>query len=262
MSVLECQVLNVQGKSIKKIPLPGIFQTPLRPDIIRRAVIAAQSHRFQPQGRDVMAGKHTSAISKGVGYGLSRVPRVKGSGSPRAGAGAFAPGTVGGREAHPPVVEKTISKRINKKERRFAIRSAIAATAYKHIVASRGHYVDAVSGFPLVVSSDVQGMKTAADVHSLFVGLGIWPDVLRVKNGIKVRSGKGKMRGRRVKTGKGPLVVVTDDRGIVKAASNYPGVDVVKVENLNAELLAPGTHPGRLTVWTESAIEKLSELFI
>jgi len=33
------------------------------------------------------------------------------------------------------------------------------------------------------------------------------------------------------------------------------------LENLNAELLAPGTHPGRLTVWTKSAFEKLETVF-
>nr|NIQ06333.1 50S ribosomal protein L4 [Candidatus Korarchaeota archaeon] len=44
-------------------------------------------------------------------------------------------------------------------------------------------------------------------------------------------------------------------------ARNLPGVDIVKVNNLNVELLAPGTHPGRLTVWTSSALEKLNELF-
>jgi large subunit ribosomal protein L4e len=32
------------------------------------------------------------------------------------------------------------------------------------------------------------------------------------------------------------------------------------VTNLNAEMLAPGTHPGRLTVWTSNAIEKLAAL--
>ena len=47
----------------------------------------------------------------------------------------------------------------------------------------------------------------------------------------------------------------------MKAAKNLPGVDVVTVDNLNVELLAPGTHPGRLTIWTQSAIEKLKERF-
>ncbi|MEJ4711124.1 50S ribosomal protein L4, partial [Enterococcus faecium] len=81
------------------------------------------------------------------------------------------------------------------------------------------------------------------------------------KEGKKIRSGKGKMRGRKYKSPKGPLIVVGEDKGISLGARNHAGVDVVLVENLNAELLAPGTHPGRLTVFTKSAIEKLGELF-
>ena len=50
-------------------------------------------------------------------------------------------------------------------------------------------------------------------------------------------------------------------KGISLGARNHAGVDVVVVENLNAELLAPGTHPGRLTVYTKSAVEKLGGLF-
>lgn len=242
------QVYSLQGEAVRTLPIPEIFQTPIRPDIIHRAVVAIQSHRIQPQGRDPMAGKHTSAESRGTGLDLARVPRVKGGG-PTAGGGALAPGTVGGRSAHPPVAEKKILKRINKKERRLAIRSAIAATADKQHVSSRGHIVDGVRGFPLIVVDDLQELKTAKEVQSLFIKLGVWADVLRVKEGVKLRGGKG------------PLIVIADDRGIGKAASNYSGVDVVKVENLNAELLAPGTHIGRLTVWTESAVGKLNELF-
>ncbi|MFB6262252.1 MAG: 50S ribosomal protein L4, partial [Bradymonadaceae bacterium] len=48
---------------------------------------------------------------------------------------------------------------------------------------------------------------------------------------------------------------VTD--GIERAARNIPGVDVAPVEELNAELLAPGTEPGRLVIWSENAVEKL-----
>ncbi|MDY6777084.1 MAG: 50S ribosomal protein L4, partial [Candidatus Nanohaloarchaea archaeon] len=56
-----------------------------------------------------------------------------------------------------------------------------------------------------------------------------------------------------------PLVVVGEDRGISDAVSNLPGVDAVTVENLNAALLAPGTQPGRLTVWSANALERLDE---
>lgn len=243
------------------VPLSRVFETPIRSDIIRRAVIAIQSHRFQPQGRNVMAGKRTTAESRGVGLGIARIPRVKGEGYPKAGRGAMAPSTVGGREAHPPLIGRKIWKGINKKERRLATRSAIAATAREEIVVSRGHIISAVAELPLVVSDYVQKLKRAKEVKELFMKLGIWPDVVRVKERIKERAGKGKKRGRRLKVGKGPLIIIEKDDGIVNAASNYPGVDVVPVNKLNVELLAPGTHAGRLTIWTESAFKKLDELF-
>lgn len=253
-------VYDLDGKAVGRVKVPKVFQTPIRPDVIKRAVLAIQTHRLQPQGRDVMAGKRTSAESWGARHGVSRVPRVKGSRYPRAGQGAFAPMTVGGRAAHPPKVEKVIRKEINKKERRLAIRSAIAATAVKELVAKRGHVVDEVKNFPLVVDDALEDLERTRDVREVFKNLGLWPDVERASER-KVRAGKGKMRGRRLKKRKGPLIVVSKDGGIFKAARNLPGVDVVLVKDLNAELLAPGTHPGRLTVWTKSAFTALDELF-
>jgi len=253
-------VYSLDGKAIGRVKIPRVFRTPIRPDVIKRAVLAIQTHRLQPQGRDVMAGKRTSAESWGARRGVSRVPRVKGSRYPKAGQGAFAPMTVGGRAAHPPKVEKVIRKEINKKERRLAIRSAIAATAIKELVAARGHVVDEVKNFPLVVDDALEELERTRDVREVFKNLGLWPDVERASER-KVRAGKGKMRGRKLKKRKGPLIVVSKDGGIFKAARNLPGVDVVLVKDLNAELLAPGTHPGRLTVWTKSAFRSLDELF-
>jgi len=254
-------VYTLGGKTTRKTSLPRVFQTHFRPDVIRRVVVALQSHRIQPQGRDVMAGKRTTAESFGVGRGISRIPRVKGSRHRRAGQGAFAPGTVGGRQTHPPKVEKKIYKRINKKEKRLAIRSAIAATADKSLVASRGHAVEKIPSLPIVVTDQIQRVKEASRVKKVLEALGVWSDVERVKSSRKIRAGKGKMRGRKIKMGVGPLIVISEDRGIGKAAGNHLGVDVVKVEGLNTELLAPGTHAGRLTIWTESAINKLNDLF-
>jgi len=168
--------------------------------------------------------------------------------------------TVGGRTAHPPRAEKRIVKSINNKERRLAIRSAVAATADEKLVASRGHLTDGVLNFPLVVVDEIQGLGKSSDVKEAFLELGLWSDVERVNNGIKVRAGRGKTRGRRLKEGKGPLIVIEEDKGIVKAARNFPGVNVALVRDLNAEQLAPGTHPGRLTLWSESALKELSSI--
>ena len=189
--------------------------------------------------------------------GIARIPRLKGRGQ----RAAFAPGTVGGRSAHPPVAEKKIKKKIPRKEMRLALRSAVAATASKEIVASRGHMVDNVPDFPLVVVDEIQTLKKTKDIEEALIKLGVWPDIFRVKESRKVRAGKGKMRGRKMKQAVGPLLVITKNEGVAEAARNLPGIEVASVENLNAELLAPGTHPGRLTVWTSSAFEKVDKLF-
>ncbi|RJS86838.1 50S ribosomal protein L4 [Candidatus Bathyarchaeota archaeon] len=252
MSKASASVFNLEGKKVGRIKLPSVFNTSLRPDVIKKAVVAIQTHRIQPQGRDVMAGKRTTAESWGVGHGIARIPRLKES-----RRAALAPGTVGGRQAHPPVVEKKIRKKIPKKERRLALFSAIAATGSKEIVAERGHIIDEVPELPLVVTDDLQNLKRTQEVKDVFISLGVWPDIYRVKESIKIRAGRGKMRGRRKKVGVGPLIVISENGGIIEASRNLPGVDVAYVKDLNPELLAPGTHPGRLTVWTRSSIEEL-----
>jgi large subunit ribosomal protein L4e len=251
------KVFNLEGKSTRKIELPPVFATPLRPDVIKRAVLAIQSSRFQPQGRDPMAGKRTSAESRGTGFAMARIPRLKG----QSGRAAFAPGTVGGRQAHPPVSEKRIVKRIPKKERRLALLSAIAATASKEVVAARGHSVVDVLEIPLVVTNDLEALKKTREVEETLIRLGVLSDIYRVEGSRKVRAGKGKSRGRKMKQSVGPLIVVAEDKGIMEAARNIPGVNVARVSSLNAEMLAPGTHPGRLTIWTDSALERLNELY-
>lgn len=257
MAKKTAKIFDLTGKPIKKITLPPIFETPLRPDVIKRAVIAIQSNRFQPQGRDPMAGKRTSAESRGVGLGMARVPRIKGA-TARA---AFAPGTVGGRAAHPPTSEKKIVKKIPRKEKRLALLSAIAATASKEVVASRGHSIEDVPQIPLIVTNDIEKLKKTKDVEEALIQLGVLSDVYRVRESRKIRAGKGKRRGRRLKQAVGPLIVVAENKGVMEAARNIPGVDIVTVKDLNAEILAPGAHPGRLTIWTEGAIEKLAELY-
>jgi large subunit ribosomal protein L4e len=254
---ISAKVFDLKGEEVNKVNLPQIFNTPSRPDVIKRAVVAIQSHRIQPQGRDPMAGKKNTAVSRHAGLGISRVPRLRERGQ----RAAFAPGTVGGRSAHPPESIKKIKKKIPKKEMKLAIRSAISATGSKDAVTLRGHIVDDVPDFPLVVVDEIQNIKKTKDIEETLINLGVWADIFRVKESRKIRSGKGKMRGRKMKQSIGPLLVVSKNDGIAEAARNLPGLDVVKVESLNAEILAPGTHSGRLTIWTNSALTKLDEIF-
>lgn len=255
MSKRTAQVLGLSGEAVGEIELPQVFNTPLRPDVIKKAVITIQSHRYQPQGRDPYAGKRTTAESMGVGHGIARLARLKGG-----RRAAFVVGTVGGHTAFPPRVDKNLKLKMNRKENRLAILSGIAATADKQLVLERGHSVESVKELPLIIEDAVQGLGKTKEVKELMVKTGVWQDILRTSEK-KIRAGKGKMRSRRVKRRVGPLIVVSEDLGLSKAAGALPGVDVVEVKSLNAELLAPGAHPGRLTLWTQSAISMLDELF-
>jgi large subunit ribosomal protein L4e len=258
---MKVNVYSLNGKKTQDtLELPKVFEGDVRLDLIKRAVVSSQSMRYQPQGRDYFAGKRTSAEGWGPGRGVSRVPRVKGSRYSAGGKGAFAPQAVGGRVAHPPTTDKQIRKKINAKERKLATASAIAATAVKELVEARGHVIDKVPQIPLIVSDDLEKLKTAKEVDEAFSKLGLSDDLGRAKEK-KVRAGKGTMRGRRYKRKKSALVVVSESGDIFKGASNHPGVDIVKAEHLGAEHLAPGTHGGRLTVYTKSAIGKIKERF-
>ncbi len=255
----KAKVIDLSGSFVKEITLPQVFMEEYRPDLIKRAVLAMQSNRLQPKGTDPLAGRRTSAESWGPGRGAARVPRI--TDGRRA---ARAPQTVGGRRAHPPKTEKILKKRINKKERRKAIKSAIAATINPECVRNRGHRFNDDVELPIVVEDSFASLEKTSEVKEFLKAIGVWNDVLRAKER-KVRAGKGKMRGRRYKTKKSILIVISSDeethrdkKKITKAAKNLPGVDISYAEELNAELLAPGTHPGRLTIWMESSLSKLA----
>ena len=274
---MQASIFDLNGKEVEKIDLPKIFETEFRPDIIRRAALSVQLARRQPYGPDNDAGKRTTALNWGIGRGAARVPRVKGSQYNRAGKAAFIGFVVGGSVTHPPI-PSSYRENIIHKERLLAIRSAIAATADPMLVESRGHIVSDVPKFPLIVTDDFQQLKTTKEVIKAFSSLGLirtpkdvkaeapvsYGDIDKANNRMmSIRAGKGKRRGRKHKNAKSVLFVYGKDGEntifIRYSARNLAGVDVVPVDQLNAELLAPGTHPGRLTVWSHSAIKQLQE---
>ncbi|MEM2759902.1 MAG: 50S ribosomal protein L4 [Nitrososphaerales archaeon] len=258
--MMEVPVYSLDGKMIDSIELPKVFLTPYRPDVIHRAFVHLQSQSFQPQGRDPLAGERTSAMSRNTGLGIARMARVKGSGFPRAGLAAGVGGVVKGRLAHPPVSNKIIVKKLNKKEKRLALCSAIAATASKKLIASRGHAVDRIETLPLVVSDDICKVRKAKDLLNTIISLNIMADLERVRNSWKKRSGKAKRRGRATRVGRSVLIVVDRDEGISKASGSILGVEARTVRNLSVLDLAPGSHPVRLVLWSKSAIEYLKTL--
>lgn len=238
------RVLSLKGKTKKKVDLPEIFEEVYRPDLIKKAVVVSQANRRQAYGPQGTAGLKTSADSWGSGRGVAQVPRLKNSSRV-----ARVPQAVGGRRAHPPTVSRVFTEKINKKERQKAVRSAIAATGNPDLVKARGHRFDAT--LPLIVEDAFEELASTRQIVDVLSALNVWQDVEKAKRGKHIRAGKGKRRGRRYKNKKSVLIIGTKP---VLAARNLPGVDVTTVDKLNVELLAPGTHAGRLAIWTHSAI--------
>ena len=244
-------IYGLDGSVKEQITLPVQFTTPYRPDLIRKSFNALRSNKRQPYGASVLAGTRHATASVGKGRGMSRVPRLT-----QGRQAALAPCVVGGRRAHPPKAERNWKEKINKKEKQFAKHSALAATAQKDLVIQRGHKFNEKLTLPIVVDDTFEKLTKTKDVIDAFQKIGIYDDVLRSENGKNIRAGKGKRRGRKYRTPKSILIVTTTET-VKKSSGNLSGIDVSLPDQLNVELLAPGGDPGRLTVFTKTALVKM-----
>ncbi len=107
-----------------------------------------------------------------------------------------------------------------------------------------------------MVSDDLEHLAKNSEAEGLLKKMGIWDDVERASKR-KMRSGRGSVRGRPSKHPVSALVVVEKKQGAEKAFRNFAGVNVVDAASLNVEDLAPGTHPGRFTIWSQSALKAI-----
>jgi large subunit ribosomal protein L4e len=242
-------VRDLDGEDTGEVTLPAAFDARPRPDLVKRAVLAAQANRKQDYGSDEYAGMRTPAESFGSGRGMAHVPR-------EGGQARRVPQTVGGRQAHPPKTEKDRSRSINDKERKAAVESAIAATADPAVVRDRGHEFDDDVELPVVVSEAFEDLLKTQAAADAFDSLGIHADVERADE-TTIRAGSGTGRGRKYRRPRSVLVVTGEEPS--RAARNLAGVDVTTGREVNAEDLAPGAIPGRLTVWTESALAEVAD---
>jgi large subunit ribosomal protein L4e len=249
---MQVKVIGKSGKKGAEIAVPDIFSEPYRPDIIKKAVLAAQANRLQPYGPDRTAGTLSSGHSWGSGRGAAHMPRLK-NGS----RAVVVPQAKGGRASHGPNPHRIYTEKINNKERLKAIRSAVAATVNPELVKARGYKYE--GPLPVVVDDEIQSLTKTKEVVDMLTAMGFEADLIRAKEK-KVRAGRGKMRGRYYQKKVGLLLVIAEDNGIGQAARNVPGMDVATIDELNAEMLAPGTHAGRLTLWTEGAMKLLTEV--
>lgn len=262
---MKASLFAIDGKKMKTVDLPMQFEEDVRPDLIMRSFLASQSAGRQTYGAYIRAGQRSSSklsrrrrdYKTAYGLGISRVPRkiLWHRGTQFGWVGAQSPATVGGRRAHPPKAYSILTKKINKQEKRKALRSALAATAVLELVKKRGHHL---SELPLVIDNSIENLAKTKQVEAMLKQLGLGNELLRTRQ-LKVRPGRGKMRGRKYKHKTGPLLVVSTNAPIIKAAHNIPGVQVTTVNALNIHLLAPGGIPGRLTLFSEKALELMSQ---
>jgi large subunit ribosomal protein L4e len=257
---MKAQTFSLSGTKQDEIELPKVFATPVNQALIHRAYVNLDSHHYQRQGRMPSAGQNTVAASNDppTGHGQARVARIRGGG-PRRGQAAKVAMVRGGRQAHPPTSEKVVYKKLNKQENRLALCSAIAATASKDLVESRGHVVAGIESFPIIVSDDIEKISKAKEFSKILDALKLSGDVARLEKR-KARSGRSVIRGRKTKVGKSVLFVTKDAKSLSKACGAFPGVDVRTVSDLSVLDLAPGSNPIRLTVYTKSAINEIGNL--
>lgn len=259
---MKAKIHSLDGASAKSVELPPQFGEEVREEIIRRAVLSDETKLYQPQGNFYRAGFQTSARYRGrkddygslKNRGQARLPREV---RPKGAWGNVRriPSSVGGHRAHPPKVEAKRVELMNKKEYRKALRSALAATTRADLARARGHLFDCE--LPLVLDDKLESLSKTRDVIAAlekFAG----KDLERARSSRKPRSGT-RSRKAGTRTAKSLLLVVSGGT-ILKSARNIPGVDVVQADKLRVKDLAPGTHPGRLTAYTENALKKISEV--
>lgn len=261
---MKANVLNIEGKKLREINLPKCFSSDIREDIV--AKVLEVKKRQQPYAPSLVAGKQHSASGiirhrrhvwkTHYGHGISRIPRkiVSRRGNRFNWIGAEISSAVGGRRAHPPKVLSMVNtKRINKKEMKIALYSALSATADKKLIAKKYLTLEKLDKeVPLIVSSVNQiKVKELLTKIKKFLGDDLYNIAVKKRN---VRSGKGKLRGRKYKSNAGLLIVVGKDEKLKTNA-----FEVVNVKSLGVTDLAKGGL-GRLTLYTEQAIKYLGEL--
>ena len=259
---MNANILSIDGKAKGQVDLPRAFSEAVRPEIIRRAVLAESTTNIQPQGHYLRAGMQTSTSYHGRMYtwrsgrrtGRAQRPREH-LGGGRQGKVKVIPSAVKGRRAHPHHVEKNIIEQMNKREYQKAIMSAIAATASRYVDTK---FIENTK-LPIILSNDIESVTKAKDFTAALKALGLdkYVDESRAmkSNSSKVKRGSASRKYKR-----SVLLVLGDKNSSAgKAARNLPGVDVCTAQDIKVSLLAPGGSPGRITIWSENAISALDE---
>jgi len=261
---MKAKILDIKGKEKGTIDLPKCFGAAIREDIVSKVLEVKKTQ--QPYAPSPIAGNQHSASGKLIhrrhvwksqyGRGMSRIPRkiMSRRGSQFNWVGATVPNAVGGRRAHPPKVESMVNTlKINKKELKIALCSALTATTKEDLIVKRYKSLEKgkIKQLPLIIESKV--IKTK-DLISLVKN--IFGDVssIVIKNKT-IRAGKGKMRGRKYKSNAG-LLIVTGKEDKLKTKR----FEMASASKLGVNDLARGGQ-GRIVIYTENAIKEIAQRF-
>lgn len=257
---MKTQLYDVRGMKKKEIILPAFFDSPVRKELVMRAVEFEREP--QPYGIYSEAGKRHVASGiishkrhdwKGqYGRGIARTPRkiLWRRGTQFNWVGAEVSNTRGGRRPHGPKPGINL-RSMNKKEYKIAVRSALAATAQESFLKQRYETFDkAPFVFPIVVESDFMSANTKA--FKQFVETVFGPLSRLALRSEEVRAGKGKLRGRRYKRNAGVLIITGS-----KEQAKIGGVESCSIKEVTVGSLYP---LGRLVIMTEQAVEEMKSL--
>jgi large subunit ribosomal protein L4e len=255
-------VFGSDGKAVAQTAIPSALLAPIRLDVVKYVHTNINKNHRQPYAVKWNAGEQTSAESWGTGRAVARIPRVPGGGTHRSGQAAFGNMCRGGRMYAPTKTWRRWHRKVSTDQKRYAIVSALAATAVPALVMARGHIIDNVPEVPLVVATGaIKDLTKTKQALALLKSLGAQGDIDRVVDSKRLRAGKGKARNRRYVQKLGPLVIFNERSTLTRAFRNIPGVDLVSVTRLNLLKLAPGGHLGRFVVWTQDAIERVESIY-
>merc|ERR1711874_301364 len=210
-----------QPSVLGEVKIPSVFTARVRPDMVRKVTNLKLLSTRQAQGVKEEAGYQTAARSWGTGRAVARVPRVAGGGSHRSGQAAFANFCRGGGMFAPLKVWRKFGKRVNQKQAQQVQAFCFSAAGTTGLVMAKGHKIDNIPELPLVVTDGITTIQKTMDLKMFLRGLGLGEELERCEKRCKtVRAGKGKMRGRKFRNGKGPLIVVHEN-GISKTKTKY-----------------------------------------
>merc|ERR1711935_283000 len=145
--------VTIQGDGADKptqAAMPSVFLAPIRPDVVHFVHSNMAKNSRQAYAVSKWAGHQQSAESWGTGRAVSRIPRIQGGGTHRAGQGAFGNMCRGGRMFAPTKTFRHWHRKLNTSQKRYAVASCLAASASVSLIEARGYkIIDKVKEIPI-----------------------------------------------------------------------------------------------------------------